>query len=131
MGTSVRVNQRFPDRSKVDAEGKQIDPGAIDAGIDFNFGINQIAPFALKGGTGAWYESFRLGMDFSGGLTANNNIVYADTSSARLGFVWANPPSNAVSYTHLDVYKRQVMSLSIYLTKKSYCRWLQTPERER
>ncbi|MEZ4902444.1 MAG: putative LPS assembly protein LptD [Spirosomataceae bacterium] len=93
-GASLRVNQRFPDRSKVDADGNQIDPGALDAGIDFNFGINQIAPFALRGGTGAWYESFRLGLDFNGGLSANNTIVYADTSSARLGFVWANPPTN-------------------------------------
>jgi len=93
-GTSFRINQRFPDRSKVDASGNQTDPGAIDAGIDFNFGVNQIAPFALKGGTGAWYESFRLGLDFNGGLTANNTRVYADTSSARLGFIWANPPTN-------------------------------------
>lgn len=93
-GASLRVNQRFPDRSKVNANGEQTDPGALDAGIDFNFGINQIAPFALKGGTGAWYESFRLGLDFNGGLSANNNRVYADTSSARLGFIWANPPTN-------------------------------------
>lgn len=94
MGASLRVNQRFPDRSKVDSLGNQIDPGSIDAGVDFNFGINQIAPFALKGGTGAWYESFRLGMDFSGGLSASNTRVFADTSSARLGFIWANAPTN-------------------------------------
>ncbi len=91
MGTSVRVNQRFPDRSKVDSTGKQTDPGSIDAGIDFNFGINQLAPFALKGGTGAWYESFRLGLDFSGGITANNTIVYTDTSFSTLNFKLANP----------------------------------------
>ncbi|MFN3379797.1 MAG: putative LPS assembly protein LptD, partial [Runella zeae] len=93
MGTSVRVNQRFPDRSKVDSTGRQTDPGSIDAGIDFNFGINQLAPFALKGGTGAWYESFRLGLDFSGGITATNTIVYTDTSSSRLGFTLANAPT--------------------------------------
>lgn len=33
-------------------------------------------------------------MDFSGGLTANNTLVYADTSSAKLGFILANPPTN-------------------------------------
>jgi len=122
MGTSVRVNQRFPDRSKVDAEGKQIDPGAIDAGIDFNFGINQIAPFALKGGTGAWYESFRLGMDFSGGLTANNNIVYADTSSARLGFVWANPPSNVVgsSTSPITTYALNTETFSQFIKNSQF-----------
>jgi hypothetical protein len=103
MGASLRVNQRFPDRSKVDANGNQTDPGSIDAGMDFNFGINQIAPFALKGGTGAWYESFRLGIDFNGGLSANNTIVYADTSSAKLGFIWANPPSNIIGSTDSSV----------------------------
>ncbi|MFN4146673.1 MAG: putative LPS assembly protein LptD [Runella sp.] len=91
-GASLRVNQRFPDRSRTDDLGNVIDPGSIDAGVDFNFGINQIAPFALKGGRGAWYESFRLGLDFNGGVQANNNIVFADTSSARLGFRLANPP---------------------------------------
>jgi lipopolysaccharide assembly outer membrane protein LptD (OstA) len=97
IGSSIRVNQRFPDRSKEtrDSLGRvtNTDPGALDAGIDFNFGINQIAPFALKGGTGSWYESFRLGMDFSGGISANNTKVYADTSTARLGFSLFNPPT--------------------------------------
>lgn len=96
MGSSIRVNQRFPDRSKqtIDSLGRvtNTDPGSLDAGVDFNFGINQLAPFALKGGTGAWYESFRLGMDFTGGISANNSIVYSDTSTVRLGFTLFNPP---------------------------------------
>ena len=96
-GASLRVNQRFPDRSKVDVSGKATDPGATDAGLDLNFGINQIAPFALKGGTGRWYESFRLGMDFNGGYQVNNNrvIIYADT--AGLGFKWDNISSQRVA----------------------------------
>lgn len=95
MGSSIRINQRFPDRSKEtrDSLGRvtNTDPGSLDAGVDFNFGINQIAPFALKGGTGAWYESFRLGMDFTGGISANNTIIYTDTSFSSLNFKLENP----------------------------------------
>jgi lipopolysaccharide export system protein LptA len=88
-GTSLRVNQRFPDRAKIDpVTGKNKDPGTIDAGLDFNMGLNQIAPFALKGGIGRWYESFRLGMDFNGGLAVNTNRNYADTTG--LGFILTN-----------------------------------------
>jgi lipopolysaccharide assembly outer membrane protein LptD (OstA) len=84
-GTSFRVNQRFPaNRNERDASGRAKDPGTTDAGIDLNFGINQIAPFALKGGTGRWYESFRVGMDFNGGVSASNTRLYSDTSG--LGF---------------------------------------------
>jgi lipopolysaccharide assembly outer membrane protein LptD (OstA) len=84
-GTSFRVNQRFPaNRNEKDALGRIKDPGSTDAGIDLNFGINQISPFALKGGTGRWYESFRVGMDFNGGVTMNNTRLYSDTTG--LGF---------------------------------------------
>jgi lipopolysaccharide assembly outer membrane protein LptD (OstA) len=84
-GTSFRINQRFPaNRNERNANGQIKDPGTTDAGIDLNFGVNQISPFALKGGTGRWYESFRVGMDFNGGINANNTRLYSDTSG--LGF---------------------------------------------
>ncbi len=86
MGSSIRVNQRFPlDRNAKDSLGRPKDPGNTEVGWDLNFGINQISPFALKGGTGRWYESFRLGMDFNGGVTFNNtNKPYISTDG--LGF---------------------------------------------
>jgi LptD protein len=89
-GASLRVNQRFPNRSKVDSLGRPTDAGATDAGLDFNFGINQFAPLALKGGSGRWYESFRLGLDFNGGYAINNNRVVSVADTAGLGFKWDN-----------------------------------------
>lgn len=88
MGSSFRVNQRFPlDRTARNDDGTTKDPGSTDAGWDLNFGINQISPFALKGGTGRWYESFRLGMDFNGGVTFNNNITADYTTGTRRSYV--------------------------------------------
>ncbi|WP_128546686.1 putative LPS assembly protein LptD [Larkinella soli] len=54
----------------------------ISSGI--NVGVTQIAPFALKGGTGRWYESFRLGLDFNAQATINNTRRTVDTTG--LGF---------------------------------------------
>ncbi len=81
-GANLRVNQQFG----------QIDPstgvrvnGKTDASSDFNFGINQISPFAIRGGTGRWYESFRVGLDISGSITISNTVrTQVDTTG--LGF---------------------------------------------
>ena len=100
-GASLRVNQRFPDRTKKDSLGRPTDPGATDAGADFNFGINQIAPLALKGGTGRWYESFRLGLDFNGGYQVNNNRVTSFADTAGLGFKWSNATSQRPDISNL------------------------------
>lgn len=82
-GANFRVNQQFGQvdpRTGVRANGK------TDVSTDFNFGLNQLAPFALKGGTGKWYESFRLGLDITGSYAISNTIVSRfDTSG--LGFV--------------------------------------------
>ncbi len=84
-GTSFRVNQRFPaNRNDRDSLGRAKDPGTTDAGLDFNVSVNQISPFALKGGSGRWIESFRLGADFNGGISSSNTRIYTDTSG--LGF---------------------------------------------
>ncbi|WP_229212664.1 putative LPS assembly protein LptD [Dyadobacter soli] len=82
---SLRVNQNFG----------QIDPnqngkrtgGKTNVSTDFSFGVNQIAPFALKGGRGRWYESFRLGLDFNGNYALANALTAIDTSYNSLGFV--------------------------------------------
>ncbi len=70
-GANIRVNQQFGQVNQltgVRANGK------TDVSTDFNLGINQISPFALKGGTGRWYESFRVGLDISGSFSASNTI---------------------------------------------------------
>nr|WP_295929367.1 putative LPS assembly protein LptD [uncultured Dyadobacter sp.] len=84
---SLRVNQNFGQK----VPGKELrQNGKTNASTDFSFGVNQIAPFAMKGGRGRWYESFRLGMDFSGNYTLTNSLTAVDTSYSRLGFVLTN-----------------------------------------
>uniref|UniRef100_UPI001BAF897B putative LPS assembly protein LptD n=1 Tax=Spirosoma terrae TaxID=1968276 RepID=UPI001BAF897B len=81
-GANVRVNQQFGQINRVTGVREN---GKTDVSSDFNFGINQIAPFALKGGTGRWYESFRVGLDVSGSIGVSNTIrTQVDTSG--LGF---------------------------------------------
>jgi lipopolysaccharide export system protein LptA len=82
FGANVRVNQQF---GQLDPITNRRVNGKTDVSSDFNFGLNQIAPFALRGGSGRWYESFRFGLDVSGSITVNNTIrTQVDTSG--LGF---------------------------------------------
>lgn len=68
-GASFRVNQQF---GQFNQQTGRRENGKTDVGTDFNLGINQISPFALNGGSGRWYESFRVGFDFRGQATLNN-----------------------------------------------------------
>ncbi|TDB63631.1 putative LPS assembly protein LptD [Arundinibacter roseus] len=86
-GASLRVNQNF---GQVNTASGRRENGKTDVSTQFNFGINQIAPFALNGGRGRWYESFRLGLDFNGNYSVNNSLSAIDTSFSRLGFVVVN-----------------------------------------
>ncbi|NIJ51094.1 putative LPS assembly protein LptD [Dyadobacter arcticus] len=85
---SLRVNQNFGQADPND--GNKRKGGKTNVSSDFSFGVNQIAPFALKGGRGRWYESFRLGLDFSGNYTLTNSLTAIDTTYSRLGFTIAN-----------------------------------------
>lgn len=91
-GTSLRVNQNF---GQVSPTTGRREGGKTDVSTQFNFGINQIAPFALNGGRGKWYESFRLGLDFNGDYSVNNTLSAIDTSYTRLGFVIVNKVDSA------------------------------------
>ncbi len=70
-GANVRVNQQFGQYNQLT---QQRENGKTDVSSDFNFGLNQISPFALKGGTGRWFESFRIGLDVSGSIAVSNTI---------------------------------------------------------
>lgn len=70
-GANVRVNQQF---GQIDPTTRQRVNGKTDVSSDFNLGVNQISPFALRGGTGRWYESFRVGLDISGSISVSNTI---------------------------------------------------------
>ncbi|GAB3890419.1 putative LPS assembly protein LptD [Spirosoma agri] len=81
-GANIRVNQQFGQINQITGVREN---GKTDVSSDFNFGINQISPFALKGGSGRWYESFRVGLDVSGSIAISNTIrTQVDTSG--LGF---------------------------------------------
>ncbi|MFD2932552.1 putative LPS assembly protein LptD [Spirosoma flavum] len=81
-GANIRVNQQF---GQVNQKTGIRENGKTDVSTNFNFGVNQIAPFALKGGTGRWYESFRVGLDVSGSIGVSNTIkTQVDTTG--LGF---------------------------------------------
>lgn len=81
-GANVRVNQQF---GQIDRITQQRVNGKTDVSSDFNLGVNQISPFALKGGTGRWYESFRVGLDISGSIGVSNTIR-SQIDTTGLGF---------------------------------------------
>jgi hypothetical protein len=81
---SLRVNQNF---GQINPTTQKRENGKTNVSTDFSFGVNQIAPFALKGGRGRWYESFRLGLDFNGNYALANALTAVDTSYSSLGFV--------------------------------------------
>jgi hypothetical protein len=95
---SLRVNQNF---GQISPTTQKREGGKTNVSSDFSFGVNQIAPFALKGGRGRWYESFRLGLDFSGNYTLTNSLTAIDTSYSSLGF----EISNAIDTTRLNTVK--------------------------
>jgi hypothetical protein len=80
---SVRVNQNF---GQTNPTTNRKEGGKTNISSDFSLGVNQIAPFALNNPRGRWFESFRLGLDFSGNYTLTNLLSAIDTSYSRLGF---------------------------------------------
>ena len=84
---SLRVNQNFGQLNSVTGRREN---GTTNVSSDFSMGVNQIAPFAMNGGRGKWYESFRLGLDFSGAYALSNTLSAIDTSYSRLGFKVTN-----------------------------------------
>lgn len=93
-GANVRVNQQF---GQVNQRTGVRENGKTDVSSDFNFGINQISPFALKGGTGRWYESFRVGLDVSGSITINNTIRrQVDTTGLGFPVITGIPTISAI-----------------------------------
>ncbi len=91
-GASLRVNQNFGDLNQ--QTGRR-SGGKTDVSTDFSFGISQFAPLAFNGATGRWYESFRLGFDFSGSYGFTNVLSRIDTSYSTLRFKIANNVDSA------------------------------------
>jgi hypothetical protein len=81
--SSFRVNQQFGQTNPLTGVRQG---GKTDVSTDISLGVNQIAPFALKGGSGKWYESFRVGFDFNGAATVTNSINVNRIDTSGLGF---------------------------------------------
>jgi hypothetical protein len=79
---SLRVNQNF---GATNSSGRRSN-GETNIASDFSLGINQIAPLALRNPSGRWYESFRMGFDFSGNYALTNVLSAINTSYSSLGF---------------------------------------------
>jgi len=106
---SFRVNQNF---GQINPQTQRRENGKTNASTNFNFGINQIAPFALNGGRGRWYESFRFGMDFNGSYTVNNALAPIDTSYDRLKFKIRNEiDTNRIGQTYVVPFNMDNLSL--------------------
>ncbi|GAB3641816.1 putative LPS assembly protein LptD [Spirosoma arcticum] len=102
-GANVRVNQQF---GALDQVTNQRVNGKTDVSSDFNLGVNQISPFALKGGTGRWYESFRVGLDISGSISVSNTIRrQIDTTGLGFPVISNLQPISALQRT-LDSIQR-------------------------
>jgi hypothetical protein len=78
---NINVSQNF---GKYNPVTNLRESGQTNISSGFNLGVAQIAPFALKGGTGRWFESFRLGLDFNAQATVNNTLRTVDITN--LGF---------------------------------------------
>lgn len=84
-GISLRINQNTTTR-------------VFDAGTEFNFGLNQFQPFKRKNSLGDQFlDQFRLGLDFSGGISMTNQVsdpftryefdVYPRESNSQRGVI--------------------------------------------
>lgn len=80
---SLRVNQNF---GQINPATGRKSGGVTDVSTNFNLGLSQIAPFALKGASGRWYESFRVGASVAGTYGLTNVLTQIDTSANRLGY---------------------------------------------
>lgn len=101
--SSLRVNQQFGQTDPITYVKKN---GKTDVSADLSFGVNQIAPFALKGGTGKWYESFRVGFDFNGAATVSNSINTSRIDTSGLGFKVVN--SRATLRTRTEIVRDSI-----------------------
>jgi lipopolysaccharide export system protein LptA len=100
-GASLRVNQNF---GQIDETTQIRKNGTTNVSTDFNFGINQFSPFTIGGqARGRWYESFRLGMDFSGNYGVSNTLAAIDTSFATLRFRLENPDTSRLTQKVLAI----------------------------
>lgn len=71
FGKNIRTSLGF----RVD---QNVSTKVMNSSLDYSLGFNQFNPFVPeKKQLGKWYESFRVGLDVSGGFQATNDISYS------------------------------------------------------
>lgn len=74
--------------------------GQTDASLNYSIGLNQFNPFVPeKKQIGRWYESFRVGLNVSGGYQATNTKVNSITSYSEYKIIRQN---NDGSYSSIE-----------------------------
>jgi hypothetical protein len=92
--SSIQVGRTFAQKV-VTSSGVNVSQnfstGQMDASVNYSIGLNQFNPFVPeKKQIGRWFESFRVGLNVSGGLQASNARVNSITSYSEYKIVRQN-----------------------------------------
>ncbi len=105
--------------------------GQVDASANYSIGLNQFNPFVPeKKQIGRWYESFRLGLNVSGGYQATNVRVNSITNYSDYKIVRENQDGTyssieAKPLTNEEIRLRDANPLTLTLEERAAQRVLQ------
>jgi hypothetical protein len=101
FGSSVQYSRSFGKLLRT-SSGFRVDQNvstkALNASLDYTFGLNQFNPFVKeKNQIGKWYESFRVGLDVTGGWRVNNAIsqITSNYTDYNIAGIDNKPQTNA------------------------------------
>jgi LptD protein len=90
FGSSVQYSRSLTNTIKTNLSyriDQNVRTKVMDTGLDISLNVNQFNPFIPeKKFTGRKFEQFRLGFDFSGGLSTTNNISNSAFTTQDLGY---------------------------------------------
>ncbi len=83
--------------------------------LGYNLGVKQFNPFVKeKDKTGRWFESFRVGIDFTGGIQANNAITNRTTSYTDYNLAGVNnSPYTDAEQRRINELNQMVFDLTL------------------
>ena len=101
--SSIQLGRTFAQKIVTSAGinvSQNFSTGQTDASVNYSLGLNQFNPFVPeKKQIGRWYESFRVGLNVSGGLQASNARVNSITSYSEYKIVRQNKD---LSYSSIE-----------------------------
>jgi hypothetical protein len=90
FGSSIQGTRNFGKNFRTSASlrvDQNVSTKVMNASTDYSFGLNQFNPFVPeKKQLGKWYESFRVGIDVSGGFQTTNDISYSQRVTTYLDY---------------------------------------------